>query len=345
MTMTDISRATRRDILKLAGAAGAVSLMPEAARAATGPIVLGTWGGDTSRLLGGLVKQVKDRNDLDVVLDIGTPSTRKTKLLSQINRPRNSMDIPYLVDADMFLLTQMNALRTLDATQIPGYDTLLEDFRNPTSLPTMYSALVLVYSNSVQAPKSIADLWRKEYKVGIADLSYDKVIPMAAVAHGGSVSNFGPGYDALVALRQQGARVYASNEAVGNAFQSGEINAAIMWKGRALQWMDAGLPIAYSLPAEGAYPVSFDMAITRNSAFAKEAHLVLGAVLLPELQRAMALGIGQVPSIKNSGLAPEVEAKIGFTPQERARFIKPDHAYAASKSSEMIDFWNQKFKG
>lgn len=343
--MTELSRATRRHLLQTLGAFGAATAFSRSAFAASGPVILGTWGGDTSKLLGGLVKQSKDLHGVDVTLDIGTPATRKTKLLSQLSRPRNSMDIPYLVDSDMFLLTQMNALRTLEPAAIPGYDMLLEEFRNPTSLPTMYSALVLVYSKSVKPPKAIADLWSRDYKVGIADLSYDKVIPMAAIAHGGSASNFAPGYDALLKLKQQGARVYASNEAVGNAFQSGEINAAIMWKGRAFQWMEAGLPITYSLPSEGAYPVSFDMAVTRNSAFPKEAQLVLGATLLPELQRSMALGLGQVPTVRNSGLPPDVEAKIGFTAQERARFIKPDHAYAAGKSSEMIDFWNQKFKG
>lgn len=341
------SQFPRRQFIQAACALGAGAALPRFAAAGAGPVVLGTWGGDTERILGQLVKRVKERHDIELVLDVGTPSTRKTKLLSQINRPRNAMDIPFLVEADMYLLGQQNALRKLDPGAIPNHGHLLDEFKKEYSLPTMYSALVLVHSNSVKPPKAIADLWRDEYKgkVGLVDLSYDKVIPMAAVAHGGSTTNFAPGYEALLGLKRQGARVYSSNEAVGNALKSGEITAAIMWKGRAFQWMEAGLPINYTMPTEGAFPVAFELAVTRNSAFPKEAQLILGAALLPEMQRAMALGLGQVPSVDNSGLPPDVEAKIGFTAAQRKQFIKPDHAHAASKMAEMIDFWNQKFKG
>ncbi|TFZ02768.1 extracellular solute-binding protein [Ramlibacter henchirensis] len=335
---------SRRQVLQFAAGFGAAVAAPWS-RAAGGPVVLGTWGGDTERLLMQMVKTVKDGNSIDVKLDVGTPAARKTKMLSQLNRPQNAMDITFLVDSDVYLMSQANALRPLDPALIPGYANLLEEFRKPHSLPTMYSALVLVYSDKVKAPTAIADLWRAEYKVGLADLSYDKVIPMAAVAHGGSTSNFAPGYDALMKLKQQGMRVYSSNEAVGNAFKSGEINAAIMWKGRAYQWMEAGLPVRYGMPKEGAYPVNFEMAVTRNSGFPREAHQVLGAALLPEIQRSMALGLGQVPTTKNAGMPPDVAAKVGFTDQERERFMKPDFAHNAAKASEMLDFWNQRFKG
>ena len=280
-------------------------------------------------------------------MDIGTPSARKTKLLAQLNRPRNGMDIAFLTDADMFQMNQLNALKKLDKSAIPNYDDLLEDFRaSDYSVPTMYSALVLVYNKKIEPPRRIADLWKDTYKgrVGFTDLSYDKIIPMASVAHGGSTGDFARGYEALLKLKQQGARVYPSNEAVGNAFQNEEIAAAIMWKGRAFQWMEAGLPLDYHLPEEGAFPVFFEMGVTRNSGFAREAELVLGGALLPEVQRTMALGIGQVPTTKNAGLPRDVEAKIAFTAEQRRRFMKPDHGYAASRASEMLSFWNQRFK-
>jgi putative spermidine/putrescine transport system substrate-binding protein len=335
---------SRRQVLQLAAGMGATMTAPWS-RAAAGPLVLGTWGGDTERLLMQVVRTVKDSGSIDLKLDVGTPAARKTKMLSQLQRPHNAMDITFLVDSDVYLMGQANALRPLDPALIPGYGNLLEEFRKPFSVPTMYSALVLVYSDKVKAPTAIADLWRSEYKVGLADLSYDKVIPMAAVAHGGSTSNFAPGYDALMKLKQQGVRVYSSNEAVGNAFKSGEINAAIMWKGRAFQWIEAGLPIRYGMPKEGAYPVNFEMAITRNSAFPREAHQVLGAALLPEIQRSMALGLGQVPTTKNAGMGADTAAKVGFTDEERARFMKPDFAHNTAKATEMLDFWNQRFKG
>lgn len=335
---------SRRQILQGALGAGATLAAPMAF-AQSGPVVMGTWGGDTERLLMQVVKLAKEKNNVDLKLDVGTPAARKTKVLSQVNRPQNSMDITFLVDSDVYLLNQVNALRQLEPAAIPLYDTLIPDFRKAHSLPTMYSALVLVFDDKVKAPASITDLWRGDYKVGLADLSYDKVIPMAAVAFGGATNKLAPGYDALLKLKQQGARVYSSNEAVGNAFKSGEINASIMWKGRALQWIDAGIPLRFVLPREGAYPVNFEMAVTRNAANPKEAQMVLGAALTPEVQRSMALGLGQVPTVKNPGMAADLLARVGFTDKERAAFMKPDFAHSAEKASEMLDFWSQRFKG
>jgi putative spermidine/putrescine transport system substrate-binding protein len=296
------------------------------------------------------VRIAKEKYEIGVLMEVGTPSARKTKIIAQANRPRNSMDIPFLVDSDMFQLDKQSIIRKIDLASVPNSANLIDKIRsNDYSIPIMYSALVLVYNRNKVAtpPKSIADLWKKEYagKIGVTDLSYDKIIPMASVAHGGSTSNYAPGYEALLALKKNGVRVYPSNEAVGNAFKSEEILVSIMWKGRGFQWSEAGLPVAYVSPTEGAYPVYFEMGITKNSGVPSEASRVLGCVLEPEVQRAMALAIGQVPAVKNAPIAADVMEKIGFTAADRDRFIRPDHAYAASKSSEAIEFWNQKFKG
>ncbi len=340
---------SRRKYLQMAGAMSLAGLALPRAHASSGPVVIGTWGGDTEKALGSAVRIAKEKFDIGVLMEVGTPSARKTKILAQANRPRNSMDIPFLVDSDMYQLDKQNILKKIDAASVPNAGNLIDKIRsNDYSIPIMYSALILVWNkNKTTAPKSIADLWKKEYagKIGVTDLSYDKIIPMASVAHGGSTSNYAPGYEALLALKKNGVRVYASNEAVGNAFKSEEILVSIMWKGRGFQWSEAGLPVAYASPSEGAYPVYFEMGITRNSGFPSEAARVLGCVLEPEVQRTMALAIGQVPAVTNAGIAPDVMEKIGFTQADRDRFIRPDHAYAASKSSEAIEFWNQKFKG
>jgi putative spermidine/putrescine transport system substrate-binding protein len=158
-----MSPALRRHFLKSAMGLGTLACVPRLARAASGPIVLGTWGGDTEKALVPLVKIARDKDDLDVLLDVGTPSARKTKLLAQLGRPKNAMDIAFLVDSDMYQLNQLNALKKLDKKAIPNYDMLLDDFRTSEySLPTMYSALVLVFSNKVTAPRSIKDLWKDE---------------------------------------------------------------------------------------------------------------------------------------------------------------------------------------
>jgi len=347
--MTSSIHTARRTFVKLAAAAALTPFASRFAHAASDSVVLGTWGGDTEKSLSSLVTASKKRYGIDILLDVGTPSARKTKLLAQLNRRRNAMDIPFLVDSDMHYLNGMGALLTLDKARIPNYGNLREEFTHSAySVPIMYSALILVYSKKLgNPPKSIKDLWNPEYagKVAFTNLSYDKIIPIVSHAFGGSTSDFAAGYEALLKLKENGVRLYASNEAVGNAFQSGEIEVALMWKGRAHQWIDAGLPIAYATPAEGVYPVFFEMAVTKNSGFPDESQKVLGEALTPEVQQTMAISLGQIPAVRNSGLPPDVEERLGFNEEERKRFIKPDYAYLTPRLSEMLDFWNQRFKG
>ncbi|MBN9264432.1 extracellular solute-binding protein [Hyphomicrobium sp. CS1BSMeth3] len=344
-----MSRVSRRDLLKYSAAAAAMpmtSILP--ALANDKRVVFGTWGGDSERILRETMAVVaKERYGIEVVFDVGTPSARKTKLIAQASRPRNTMDIPWLVDSDMYQMSARKIVKNIVPADIPNYENLIEDFRTDYSVPNCYGALVLVYNNSVTPPASIKDLWRKEYagQIGVTDLSYDKIIPMASVAFGGSTSNYAPGYEALLELKKNGVRVYASNEAVGAALKSGEVKIALMWKGRAYTWQQQGVPISYVTPSEGAYPTFFVMGVTSNTGVPELANQVLGAALDPEVQVAVARVIGQVPTVKNAKLPPDLEAGIGFSEADRAKFIKADHAYAAEKASEAREFWNQKFKG
>ena len=341
---------TRRNLLKLSAGAGGFALagasMP--AFANDKRVVLGTWGGDSERILrSSLAAKAKEKYGIEIVFDVGTPNARKTKLIAQASRPQNSMDIPWLVDGDMYQMNQQNILKPNDPGAIPNYETLYKEFRTDYSVPNCYGALVLVYNKKVTAPKSIKDLWKKEYagKIGFTDLSYDKIIPMTAIAFGGSVSNFTPAYDALLELKKQGVRVYPSNEAVGAALKSEEIMISLMWKGRAYQWAEQGVPILNTTPSEGIYPTFFVFGVTRNARDPDSANKVLGTALEPDVQLAVSLAIGQVPTVSTAKLSPEMEEKIGFSEADRAKFHKPDYAYATQKASEISEFWNQKFKG
>ena len=340
-------KTSRRNFVVMAGAAAAATALPRPS-AAAGRFVVATWGGDNERAIresaGAAIKQGAG---IDVVFDVGTPSARKTKLIAESQRPRNNIDIIHLTDADMFQMRRQNFLAEIGPQNVRGYDKILDQFKTNYSIPTNFSALVLVYNkNKISSMTSWKDLWRDEYagKIGFTDLSYDKIVPIVATTFGGSTSNYEPAYDALLELKRKGVRIYPSNEACGNAFASEEIVAAIQWKGRAYQWAQAGLPLAYAIPTEGAFPTSFDMGITRNSTSQTEAAAFLSMMLEPASQLALARAIGQAPVIRDSGLPTDLEHTVGFTEKERASFIPLNHTYASDNASKLLDWWNQKFK-
>jgi putative spermidine/putrescine transport system substrate-binding protein len=55
-----------------------------------------------------------------------------------------------------------------------------------------------------------------------------------------------------------------------------------MWKARALQWQDAGLPLGSVVPKEGTVPVVFEGAVAKNSRNPKGAWQFMNALLEPE---------------------------------------------------------------
>lgn len=337
----------RRQFMTLTAGAGAGLLLPFQSRAAD-QIVAATWGGDTERALRESAgARMSERRGVEVLFDTGTPSARKTKLIAGRDRETNSIDVVHLTDKDMYQMRSQDLLADIDRGSMENFQYVFEGFRTDYSIPTFYSALVLVYNTKhVSKMTSWKDLWRDEYagRVGFTDLSYDKIIPIASWAFGGTTSDYEPGMDALLELRDKGVRIYPSNEAAGNAFASEEIVAAIQWKGRAVQWKDAGLPLAYSVPEEGGHPTVFEMGITRNSGNIEESHAFLDIVLEPESQLAAAQAIGQAAVTSHADFPADLEERVGFTDAERANFIPLNHDYAIEQGSAMLDWWEQEFK-
>ena len=101
------------------------------------------------------------------------------------------------------------------------------------------------------APAGFADTLDPKHgaKLGIIDIQRQyNMPPPRLMASGGSVSNFEPGKERLIACRKAGARIYPSNEAFAQALKTEEIACGIMWKARAVQWQNAGINVSTVAP-------------------------------------------------------------------------------------------------
>lgn len=340
----------RRAFVKGAAAltAGA-ALTPSLPAWASKEIVMATWGGDYSRLLGEIVQPISMSKDgVSVVFDTGNTTARKTKVLAQAARPVNSIDVVCFGESDMHQVYEKDCLAPLTAADVPLLSTIFPQFETGYSIPHIYSGLVIVYNKeTVAAPKSYKDLWSSDYngKIGLADILYNQAIIAAALAHGGSNENFEPAYASLLELKKSGVKILPSNEAVANAFKSGEIDVSLMWRARAYQWQQMGLPLAFAVPSEGALPVVFEAAMTKNAANPDAAKAFLNAMLDPEAQVGFAAKMGYVPTVKGAELPADLKEVISFTDAERENFFKINYTYWAEQSPTMLSWWNQTFKG
>ncbi|TAM84834.1 MAG: extracellular solute-binding protein [Candidimonas sp.] len=358
--MSEKTNPGRRRALKTMGlGGGALALatlggrrpwrMPQA-QAASNAIVVGTWGGDYGNaILSTVGKMAQKQAGIDVKTLVGGVSSRLTKVLVDARGKQSSMDLLALDDASMYECGSRGALANVDDRAVPRLKHAFPQFVLKGSVPHIYSAMVIVYNRDKvsKPPKSVKDLWAKEYagKVGFADANFAFVVQMIANAFGGKPSAFKAAQDALLTLKKSGITTFSSTDATANAFRGGDMLATLVWKARAFMWNKAGLNLGVSVPSEGAFPVVFDIGMERYSPNVENAHRVLNDFLLPENQLAFANLMGYLPTVDDAKVPADLHAKIGFTDAEREHFVKPDYAYIEKHNIDISNWWSQNISG
>ena len=338
-------RPTRRTALGgLAGTAALAAFGPARAQGMTA--VVGTWGGDYQNLLQrNIVDPILAPEGVEVQYDVANAPPRKNKMMAERRLPSGTMDIVGFSDIDMYEMQLAGSLRELDPSRFPNAANLIPALEKPYAAPHIYSGLVIVYNPEHGEPTSWADLWGEDYagRVGFADGLYVQHLIAAALSHGGGMSDFEPGKAALLELKERGARVYPSNEAVAQALQTGEIWATPMWRARSYQWAGAGIPVRDVAPAEGTVPILFEFAIPANAPSEDAAYAFLDAMLASEAQAAFAETMGYVPTVTNAPLPDALQPVLTFTEAEQANFQLPDYDYIAQNNADFREWWQREF--
>jgi putative spermidine/putrescine transport system substrate-binding protein len=345
----------RRRFLKTAGSlalAPALPLVPGLAHAAGKEVIVGTWGGDYQNLLQQYISPLVAKQDIGVVFDTGNAVPRVTKLRAERNSRRGSMDVALLGEVDMYDAARSQALADVKdhAAAIPNLSNVYDQFKTPYSIPHIFSAMTLVYNTEhfSTPPDSVQIMLDPKYKgrVGFSDILYlYNGLFVGAGQSGGRSESFEPGKKFLAELVKNTPRIYPSNEAVATAFKSGEIWLACMWKARALQWRDAGLPLGFAIPKEGTIPVTFEAAVAKNARNPDPAWAYLNALLEPEGQVHFARAMGYAPTVQNASLPPDLQQRVGFTDEELKRLYPYDLPKLAEGKAAFLDYWTKSFKG
>lgn len=350
MTTKQVSKLSRRHFTALAGAAGALSLIGMRTAHAAGPVVVGTWGGDYQA---GLQKYIAtplvDPKNYKVVFDGAAESPRKVKLMAERRLPRGSMDVAALTASGSYDMYQNGAIDKLDYSRIPAAAKIPANLKTDYLVPQYYTTRVILFNPSkvTTAPTSYADLWKPEYagRVGVIDIQYLTTIESAAMAFGGSLSNYEPGKAKLLELKKQGVRIYPTNEAMAQALQTGECWICIMWNARGVLWQNAGVPIEIAVPKEGSVVYLTGFSLPKNASNKDGAYEFLNAQLDHSAQAGFAKDLGGSPVVDGVPLPPELAKRVVYTPAQQARFMVQDNEYLAKNDAQLKDWWDKVFKG
>jgi putative spermidine/putrescine transport system substrate-binding protein len=330
------------------GGAVALAAFPAAAQD-NKKIVIGTWGGDYSRLL---------TKNIDTPLLVPAKwecvhaeenaDPRKAKMMAERTLRRGTSDVQGLSANDMYDMNEQGLVEKLDYSKMPNAQNLIPAMKYPYGIGHIYSGKVVLYNpDAMEAPTGFADTLDPKHgnKLGIIDIQRQYNMVAAALASGGSVSNFEPGKERLMACRKAGARIYPSNEAFAQALKTGEISCGIMWKARAVQWQNAGIKVQTVAPKEGVPMYVSGFVMPKNAPNKPGAYAYLDAMLAPSAQEGFAVDMGYNPTITNAKVPDDVQKRIGFTDEEKKRLVYLDYAYMGKNDSAFQEWWNKSFKG
>jgi len=346
-----VHRLTRRRFNAALGASVALGGVgfPRAYADASGPVVVGTWGGDYQNLLQkNIAEPLLAPKGIEVIYDTANDTVRKTKLMAEKRLPRGSMDVVALTASGSYEMWKNGTLEEIDAGKMPNYANVLPKLKTKYSVPHIYTGRVILYNPSKikTRPTSYADLWNPELagKIGVIDIQYQTTIESAAMISGGGLTNYEPGKAKLMELKKMGVKIYPTNEAMAQALKTEECWMCIMWKARGVMWQNAGIPVEIANPKEGIVLYVSELSIPKNAKNKDAAYAYLNAMLEPQPQQEFAKNMGYNPTAVNAGLPADLAARIGFAKSIEDAFMVQDQEYLAQNDPQLQEWWNKVFK-
>ena len=332
-------------INRRAALAGAAALAAVPAAAQDKKVIVGTWGGDYSRLLTKNISPLVKGWECVHAEEQADP--RKAKMMAEKVLRRGTTDVQGLSANDMYDMDQQGLVEQLDYSKMPNAANLIPSMKYAYGIGHIYSGKVVLYNpDMMSAPTGFADTLDPKHgaKLGIIDVQYQYTQLAAGLASGGSVSNFEPGKERLLACKNAGARIYPSNEAFAQALKTEEIACGIMWKARAVQWQNAGINVQTVAPREGVPMYVSGFVMPKNAPNKAGAYAYLDAMMAPSAQEGFAVDMGYNPTVTNAKVPPEVQKRIGFTDDEKKRLVDLDYGYMGKNDVAFQDWWNKSFK-
>ena len=341
---------SRREVLLGAAAlAGAATLPRKASAQAKGRIVVGTWGGDYAKLLNKNIEQpllIKD--GWDVVQDQAGDPERRSKMLAEARLPRGTSDVQGLSALNMAQMNDAGVVAQIDYGKLKNAANLLPSMKYPYGIGQIYSGKVGVCNPKLipTQPTSYKDVFNPAHgnKLGIIDIQYQYTLVCASLAAGGKVGDIEPGKKLLLECKKAGMRIYPTNEAFAQGLKSEEIGTGVMWKARVVQWQNAGIPVDAIAPSEGTLAYISGFVMPKNAPDKDGAYAYLDAMLDKSAQEAFAVDMGYNPTVTNAVVAPDLNKRIGFTPDEVKKLVDLDYTYMNNNDIAFKEWWDKELK-
>ncbi|MFA6784635.1 MAG: ABC transporter substrate-binding protein [Sphaerochaeta sp.] len=310
-------------------------------------LVVGVWGGPQEEIIREhVVKKFEEETGAKVEFVLGGSSDRYARIYSELNNP--SMDVVYLSMAQTEQANKDGVILAPNPQRVPEYNNLYPIAKGSGGYGVALMAIGLMYNTDrfKTPPDSWLEMWKPENKGKVAPFVFPGTqgtafLVMAAKVHGGSETNIAPGFDAIKQLKPF-PMILSGIDEMNLAFQQGDIWLAPQMDGYAYNFKDAGGPVDFILPKEGAVLSMNCAAVTKNTKNADLAEMFINIHLSQDCQEAYAEVLKYGPTNKNVKLSENLGSKVVYGDAAVAKLYALDNASVTKNQSAWADRWNKE---
>jgi len=201
---------------------------------------------------------------------------------------------------------------------------------------------------NLPVPTSWMDLARPEFRRRLAIPGIDNTyglhtLSMMARVNGGSETSIDPGFRTMRERINPNVLAYESSPGkMSEMFQSGEIWLAVWGSSRAAAMVEAGFPMGFVRPKEGAVVLMTAACAVEGSPNPDLAQKFLAHLVSTEVQAAFSRQYGSGPTNRNTQLPPEVAAKVIYGEDQVRELVSMDWNTINANRTEWTRRWQRE---
>ncbi|CAH1688403.1 Putative spermidine/putrescine transport system substrate-binding protein [Hyphomicrobiales bacterium] len=338
----------RRSFLEAAGAATVTIGFGAPAQAQAKEFVSTVFGGVYEReYRKHIIEPFEKETGIKVLTKTGLSSEWLTN--SIVNRRSPEIDLLLLPYPDSIKATTEGLGLPLSVADIPNIAQIAPEWYDQydrAGIGLDYVGYGIAYREDLvpTPPKSWQDLWNPAYKgkvtaPEIGQWGSWELLVMAARLNGGSEDKMEPAFAALKRLKPNIKQFFKSGVDIANLLGSGEAWVCGMTTNiPAYGLIDAGKPVKFIYPSEGAMAGAVSYHIAKNSKNADACKKFINFALGKEVQENFCNGVVAAPTNVNAVVNERTRQRV----PSREHLLLFSWAKIIPQMSELADRWNQE---
>ena len=206
----------------------------------------------------------------------------------------------------------------------------------------------LFRERNLPVPASWMDLARPEFRRRLAIPGIDNTyglhtLSMMARVNGGGETNIDPGFRAMRERINPNVLAYESSPGkMSEMFQSGEIWLAVWGSSRAAAMVEAGFPMGFVRPKEGAVVLMTAACAIEGAPDAALAQKFLAHLVSVDVQAAFSQKYGSGPTNRTVQLPPDLAAKVIYGEDQVRQLVAVDWDAINANRTEWTRRWQRE---